>query len=176
MEDGLRGVRIVELTARRNKLAEALMLFVAICVMAATVYAYLLFHGWWSGSPIGDPEDWGQFGDYFAGVTSPILGFFTLWLLLRTLQVTKQVREDTAAMMDDQRKAFIEQKDDMDEQLRLLQNDAERRTNFERVETHRRILQGILVAWQSEMASGVYNGVVTIQGNAAFPSIQEKTC
>lgn len=166
MGDELKNTKVVA-RAVRNKLAEAIMPLTAICVMAAAAYAYLLFHGWRNGLPMGGPEEWGQFGDYFAGVTNPVLGFFTLWLLLRTLQITRQVRDDTAAMMSDQR-------NDMGEQLRLLQDDAKRRVDSERIDTHRRILQGILVAWQSEMASGTYNGPVTVKGNAAFPAVQEK--
>lgn len=37
-----------------------------------------------------DHSSWGQFGDYFGGVLNPILGFFTVLLLIITLRISYQ--------------------------------------------------------------------------------------
>jgi uncharacterized membrane protein len=146
---------------------ERKLLWIAAVIAVLVVAAYAGFHWGFKRSGWGDSNTWGTFGDYFAGLINPLLGFFTLSLLLATLRVTRQVRDDTKTMMEDQRTA-------MNEQLRLLNEEAAHRTIESKIDVHRRILQGILLDWQHQMTSRTFNGVVTLRGNAEFTPVQSK--
>lgn len=68
----------------------------AVAVIGVAGLAYLCKFASYSIS--GDPEQWGQMGDYFGGIINPIVGFLTICLLtvsLRQNQIAlKQTREE----------------------------------------------------------------------------------
>lgn len=41
-----------------------------------------------------DPEGWGQFGDYMGGVLNPLLSFFSLVLLIKSLSLQNEANKD----------------------------------------------------------------------------------
>jgi hypothetical protein len=65
----------------------------AFCVLAGAFFFYWLHFG--NNTPSSNPNDWGPFGDFIAGVTNPIISLFALLSVLLTLLVqSKQL--DTA--------------------------------------------------------------------------------
>lgn len=57
-------------------------------ILLVVILNYFVSFGW---QPIGDREQFGQFGDYIGGLTNPILSFFTIFLLVWS--ITIQVKE-----------------------------------------------------------------------------------
>ena len=123
----------------------------ALCVIAwvavIVIAAYLLYHVFVAKVGLGTSGDWGAFGDYFAGLMNPLLGFFTVMLLLETLKVSREVRNDTATMMKEQAQAFKKQHEAMDEQLQLLRKEADHREKTARILMIERRLDAALNAW-----------------------------
>lgn len=60
---------------------------IAIIVIILVFIIYILV---FQGGLSNEQGDWGQFGDYFGGVLNPILGFFTIILLIITLSISYQ--------------------------------------------------------------------------------------
>ena len=59
----------------------------AVCaVLVLAVYTWRFY-----GRSMGEPAEFGAFGDFVGGVINPLLGFITIWLLVRSLKV--QTRE-----------------------------------------------------------------------------------
>lgn len=125
-----------------------IMPWIVVVAALAVIAAYLGHHYLLKKTPIGDSGDWGAFGDYFTGLLNPLISFFTLILLLRTLQVTRQVRDDTAEMMSDQRAALAEQKENMDAQLAMLSREAVDRDRSTKLATIEGRLNAALQAWR----------------------------
>ncbi len=163
-----------EVEKKWRETEEGRLLLYAVIVAAAVIGAYSIYHIAFAKVGFGDSGDWGTFGDYFAGIMNPLLGFFALIILLGTLRVTRRIRDDTAKMMDDQRAALAEQKKDMDEQLALLRQEADQRMQSARLQIHRNVLQGILAAWQNEMSARKYHGTVTVNARVDFTPVQSK--
>ncbi|MFT6339331.1 MAG: hypothetical protein ACJAUN_000828 [Alcanivorax sp.] len=62
----------------------------AVCVvLVLAVYTWRFY-----GQPMGAPAEFGAFGDFVGGVINPLLGFITIWLLVKSLQFQ---REELAA-------------------------------------------------------------------------------
>lgn len=127
---------------------ERRLLVIASTLALAVIASYVGYHWGWRGAGFGNPDAWGAFGDYFGGTINPLLGLFTLALLLATLNVTRRVRDDTAAMMDDQRKALVAQQDSMNEQINLLRVEAQERQLKSKLETIEGRLAAALEAWR----------------------------
>ncbi|MCG8672053.1 MAG: hypothetical protein MI867_21795, partial [Pseudomonadales bacterium] len=54
----------------------------AVCVvLVLAVYAWRFY-----GRSMGEPAEFGAFGDFVGGVINPLLGFVTIWLLVKSLQ------------------------------------------------------------------------------------------
>lgn len=64
-----------------------LLIAIPIVVGAMLVIAYIAR---FSGHPAGDPDSWGQFGDFVGGLLNPVVGSITIFLLVRTLVEQKQ--------------------------------------------------------------------------------------
>jgi hypothetical protein len=43
----------------------------------------------------GDPNSWGEFGDFFGGMVNPVVGIVTVILVVRTLKVTREEASST---------------------------------------------------------------------------------
>lgn len=145
MNDGKRSA-VRQLTAWDR--LERRFLLIAVVVALAVIVFYVAFHWAWRGAGIGNPDAWGTFGDYFSGTMNPLLGLFTLALLLATLNVTRKVRDDTAEMMEDQRKALAAQQQSMIEQITLLRAEAQERQQKSKLETIEGRLAAALEAWR----------------------------
>lgn len=109
----------------------ALLLIAVICI-AWTGYAYYLTFG---SEPIGDQEQWSRFGDYFGGVTNPLIGLITVVLVVLTLRTTRQEADMTRRQMADQIELLKRQDILRDMQKRL---------------------EGILAEWNREMEQPVH--------------------
>ncbi|WP_290518028.1 hypothetical protein [Alcanivorax sp.] len=61
---------------------------------AAVTYA-LYFRNY----TVGGPGDWGTFGDFLGGISNPLLGFLTIFLLVASLRLqAKELKESTNAV------------------------------------------------------------------------------
>ncbi|KAA9001525.1 hypothetical protein FJU31_06105 [Stenotrophomonas cyclobalanopsidis] len=79
-----------------------------VIVLAALLLsaAYLVrFHAY----PFGDPDSWGQFGDFLGGMLNPLVGIVTVLLVLETLRVTRQEAADNRAALEHQRAEMARQ-------------------------------------------------------------------
>lgn len=75
----------------------------AVLAVLATVGAVGLYVGWFwlvLERPISrSPDTWGAFGDYFGGIAGPVIAFFALVWLLRSVGVqTKELAETREAL------------------------------------------------------------------------------
>ena len=58
----------------------------AICVvLVLAVYTWRFY-----GRSMGEPAEFGAFGDFVGGVINPLLGFVTIWLLVKSLQFQRE--------------------------------------------------------------------------------------
>jgi hypothetical protein len=87
---------------------------------------------------LGDPNSWGDFGDYFGGVVNPIIGIVTVILVVRTLQATRAESELTRDEMKTQTALFVAQLEHYGREQKLA-------------ELHKR-LDGALYAWNLAVA------------------------
>lgn len=80
---------------------ERAMLYTAFTMvaLAVIVYAYT-FHL----LPIGGPDAWSHFGDYFSGVLNPVIGIITVVLVVMTLRTTRDEAADTRKQLELQNK------------------------------------------------------------------------
>lgn len=58
---------------------------IGFAIIFFAALAYILKFG---GMPLGNNEEWGQFGDYLGGTTNPILAFLTFIGVLWTIGLT----------------------------------------------------------------------------------------
>ena len=70
--------------ARKNILF--ILGFAGVLVLGVAAYKYWSH---FSGRQLGEPEEWGQFGDYLGGTTNPILAFLTLIGVLWTIHLNR---------------------------------------------------------------------------------------
>jgi hypothetical protein len=92
--------------------------------------------------PPGGPDSWAQFGEYLGGLANPIVGIATVFLLIRTLRLTRESSARTQL--------------EMQRQLDHLQGQQE-------TDELRRRLDGALAAWNAGMDSTVQS---FLRGNA----------
>jgi len=76
----------------RIKFLQVTISVVLICAAAFLVWLYGSHFGW-ELSP--KQETWGQFGDYVGGLLNPLVGFFTVALLLLSLHLQNQLLKGT---------------------------------------------------------------------------------
>ncbi|WP_294991308.1 hypothetical protein [uncultured Stenotrophomonas sp.] len=87
---------------RLPRLYPWLIILAAIALGAA----YLIrFHS----HPLGDPDSWGQFGDFLGGLLNPLVGIVTVLMVLETLRITRREAADTRAALEHQRLEMHEQ-------------------------------------------------------------------
>lgn len=82
-----------------------LFVFVVIAACSAVIAYTIAFAGW----QIGNPVDWGAFGDYLGGVLNPIIGIITVLLIVLTLATTRIEAADSRAEMKAQLLHFEKQ-------------------------------------------------------------------
>nr|WP_298126438.1 hypothetical protein [uncultured Pseudoxanthomonas sp.] len=97
----------------------------AVAVLAIGAYAYSF-----QVLPVGGPDAWSQFGNYFSGVLNPVIGIITVVLVVLTLRTTRDEAADT-------RKQLELQNQHLEVQAKLS-------------EMHKR-LDGVLVEWNRLM-------------------------
>lgn len=78
-----------------RKIEWGLLWFAVIAACVAVVAYTIAFSGW----SLGDPVDWGAFGDYMGGVLNPIIGIITVLLIVLTLATTRKEAADARAEM-----------------------------------------------------------------------------
>ena len=64
-------------------------LAVVVGVTVVAIAAIIGYNIWFIALPLGGPESWAQFGDYFGGILNPIIGLATVVLVLETLRITR---------------------------------------------------------------------------------------
>lgn len=113
--------------------------------------AGLSYAVYFTGYPAGGPESWAHFGDYFGGVLGPLIGMVTVYLVYRTLLVTRDLRDDSSRMLADQREALQRQFESMDAQVHILRDEAKARVLADRLQSIERRLEGVLNDWNQTM-------------------------
>lgn len=66
------------------------LVLVPIVVGVLLLISYFGYFGAYRSEPPGDPESWGQFGDFLGGLLNPVVGTITIVLLVRTLLSQEQ--------------------------------------------------------------------------------------
>lgn len=61
------------------------LVWIPILMGVALVLAYAAYFGLIRAAPPGNPDSWGQFGDFVGGLLNPMVGIITIVLLVRTL-------------------------------------------------------------------------------------------
>ncbi|CAB3712124.1 hypothetical protein CEY09_30210 [Achromobacter marplatensis] len=61
------------------------LVWVPVVAALLLVGAYVAYFGVYKSAPMGQPESWGQFGDFLGGLLNPVVGVVTVTLLVRTL-------------------------------------------------------------------------------------------
>jgi hypothetical protein len=134
---------------RAMKLEGGLVLRTMLLMFVA-VAAYLVAFGIYLRLPLGGPDSWAQFGDYFGGVMNPVLGLVTLIFVVRTLRTTRQEAAETRAHLEVQT-----------EQMRLQVRRIERQEALAEIQKR---LDGTLAAWQEALQQPA-EGLVRLHRN-----------
>ncbi|WP_141455205.1 hypothetical protein [Pseudoxanthomonas sp. z9] len=94
--------------------------FIVPLSFAALVVVF--FYRWRFGAYLaGDQNIWGSFGDYFGGLMNPMIGFITVILVLRTLQITRKESEDNRRELALQRLELGRQTEEAINQTRITE-------------------------------------------------------
>jgi hypothetical protein len=96
--------------------AQKALLWISLLAVIGVVAAYLI--AFWK-TPVGGASEWGQFGDYFAGVLNPVIGLSTLFFVAWTLDATRKEGDRVVQEMKDQNKAFQKQLVDLERDRKL---------------------------------------------------------
>lgn len=75
----------------------------------AALLAYVVFFSVYKRMPLGGPESWAQFGDYFGGVVNSVAGIVAVFLVYFTLKVTRREASDTREKMQQQLNVLADQ-------------------------------------------------------------------
>lgn len=93
-------------------------IILGVAMLLAVAYV-ARFHG----NPAGDPDSWGQFGDFLGGLLNPLVGIITVLLILETLRITRKEAQDNRielarqhAEMEKQTKELVAQRANSDAQ------------------------------------------------------------
>lgn len=113
---------------RTSDAADAVLAAIAVGSAALVAIAYWLA---FRGQSLGGPEAWGWFGDYFTGLVGPAIGLVTVFLVVRTLKVTREEASETRSKLE--------------AQLAQMQHDSRS------ADLHRR-LEGALREWDTHTA------------------------
>ncbi len=107
--------------------SEGLIAVGAVGLAAGVVLAYVaMFYA----RAIGDPRDWGAFGDYVGGLVNPICGLATAILVVLTLRATRAEAASTRELLQ--------------QQVAQMKRDAES------LDRHRK-LDGLLAEWNAHL-------------------------
>jgi uncharacterized membrane protein len=105
----------------------------ALRIAIAAFVLYFIFFVLVQRLPIGGPDAWGLFGDYFGGIINPVVGLVTVLLVVRTLKATRAEAKET--------------RDEMSSQTRLLEDQARRYQIESELKEHQKRLDGVLAEW-----------------------------
>jgi hypothetical protein len=94
-------------TARWHDQETKLAGWVAVAAILAFATYFIYFGA--RKFALGDPDSWGDFGDYFGGIVNPVIGIITVILVVRTLQATRAEADLTREEMKVQTALFTAQ-------------------------------------------------------------------
>ncbi|WAC62000.1 hypothetical protein OVA13_11355 [Pseudoxanthomonas sp. SL93] len=90
-----------------------------VAVLVVTLVA-VLYYTFTFGPDVSDNKtDWGTFGDYIGGIMNPFIGFITVLLVLRTLEITKEESETTRKEMKEQNRLLKQELDETQKSAKL---------------------------------------------------------
>lgn len=69
------------------------LVWLPVAVAFFAVSAYIVYFGVVTKIPLGGPDSWAGFGDFFGGMLNPVVGIVTIVLLVRTLQAQQHAIE-----------------------------------------------------------------------------------
>ncbi|TKR55333.1 hypothetical protein D7I39_10950 [Allopusillimonas ginsengisoli] len=83
---------------------------IAVFATPALIVPYWLWFWVEKRRPLSDnPEQWAQFGDYFAGIAGPIIGFASIMLLVATLSLQRTELREQRMLQEQSAKEAAEQ-------------------------------------------------------------------
>lgn len=78
----------------------------AIITGTITAALFVIYFWWFREHPPGDPESWGDFGDFIGGLMNPVVGIVTIVLLVRTLNSQREDSKQSAQVLAEQHRAI----------------------------------------------------------------------
>lgn len=127
------------------------------------------------GNPAGDPDSWGQFGDFLGGLLNPLVGIITVLLVLETLRITRREAQDNRIALDRQRDEMEKQtKESIAQTEHLAAELAVAKEQLERVRKREELqeLQKCLDALTIELAGSLRDATthpLFLRGTARLP-------
>jgi uncharacterized membrane protein len=138
--------RLADALAENPDRVLARVLLVAVVAAGIAAFAYLLKFG---GLPFsGDPQHWGQLGDYIGGLLNPVFGFLSVFALLVTLVLQsrelRMSREALKVSQDELKMSREEQAKSaaaLAEQNRVIHQQRVEQTFFSWLGTYRELVE-----------------------------------
>lgn len=134
-------------------------LFVVLGLIATLLLGLYFHHFWYSqGLKLGNQSDFGTFGDFLGGVLNPILGFATVWLLVKSLKIqTDELslsRNELARSSDaiEKQVAHLEREANLNELMRVI---VDLRQQYQTLVNSKTYMS-------SELVSAIFSNILTI--------------
>lgn len=144
----------------KSKLQRNLMIVIGLI----TVTIFTSYFWWFREHPPGDPSSWGDFGDFIGGLMSPVVGIFTIILLVQTLNSQQEA-------LKSQRKDAQESAQALSAQYRAIQIQSFEQTFFKWLDSYKQSLNDIQVTSSKdpevklnrlEAIQDVYSSIITV--------------
>lgn len=126
------------------------LVWVPVIIGFLLLSAYFTYFGIYHSAPPGQPENWGQFGDFLGGLLNPVVGTITIVLLVRTLLAQERAIRLQTTELALARQDFDLQLEETRASTRALadQHDAIVRQSFEQtffawLQSYRQMISGL---------------------------------
>lgn len=147
---------------------------IAIGSAALASIAYILR---FRANPWGEPDSWGQFGDFVGGTVNPIVGIITIFLVVLTLRETRREAHATRQELEKQNLLISTQLDGERthnaENLKHLADQMARiRIDAEAADVRRKV-EGIIDTWNNHTAVARFSGVIGFDSDGITVAVNE---
>lgn len=105
--------------------------------------AYFGYFAWHLNLPPGGPDSWGDFGDFIGGLMNPVVGIFTIILLVNTLKSQQQAIDIQKNDLKEQRDEAARSTKALDAQFRAVQTQSFEQTLFKWFDSYKQSLNEI---------------------------------
>ncbi|WP_082889775.1 putative phage abortive infection protein [Achromobacter ruhlandii] len=150
------------------------LVWVPVIVGLLLLSAYFAYFGIYRSAPPGQPESWGQFGDFLGGLLNPVVGTITIVLLVRTLLAQEQAIRLQTTELALARRDFELQLEETRASTRALsdQHDAIVRQSFEQtffawLQSYRQMIMGLQDASERSGILVLHRLTLSLKGDRA---------